>query len=55
MDDDDRNFSALDPSNLLPFTCELEAPDPTIPQVPKNYVIVQPQLDGAGDNTFLFP
>lgn len=38
MDDDDRDYRHMDPSNLLPFTCVLEESDPAVERLPGAYV-----------------
>ena len=37
MDDEDLYFIKMDPRNLLPFSCELEPPDPTVAKLPGAY------------------
>jgi hypothetical protein len=44
--DDDRDFSHLDPKNLLPFVCQLEPDDPNAVIVPKTYIYIQPPEPG---------
>lgn len=49
--EDDPDFTILDPRNLLPFECILEPERPEI-RIPKQYVPNNPAV--GWDNQFLF-
>jgi hypothetical protein len=51
MDEDERDFSQLDPSNLLPFECAFEPENAAI-RIPSAYIPSEPL--GPGDNDVLF-
>jgi hypothetical protein len=48
---DDRDFTALDPANLLPFECILEPENPAI-RIPSTFIPSEPLA--SGDNDALF-
>jgi hypothetical protein len=48
MNDDDRDFSAIDPANLLPFVCDLEPHNPEAAMLPKQFVGTDRALYGDG-------
>jgi hypothetical protein len=52
MDEDDRDFTQLDPANLLPFECTLEPENPAI-RIPSTYIPSEPLSPDANDVLFV--
>jgi hypothetical protein len=50
MDEDERDFAALDPANLLPFEVIFEPENPAI-RIPSTFIASEPL---PVDNQFLF-
>jgi hypothetical protein len=51
MNEDDRDFTALDPANLLPFGCILESENPAI-RIPSTFIPNEP-LAPVDNDVFL--
>jgi hypothetical protein len=51
MDEDERDFTDLDPANLLPYECELEPENPAI-RIPSIYIPSEPLAPGDNDVFF---
>ncbi len=52
MNEDERDFSDLDPSNLLPYECVFEPENPAI-CIPSTYIPSEPLASGDNDALFV--
>jgi hypothetical protein len=52
MNEDERDFSDIDPSNLLPYECVFEPENPAI-RIASTYIPNDPMASGDNDQFFV--